>query len=146
MQKHTKSKDKFIPLTIEFVRKMYLENKNIPIKYYYGDGANPNHLSHKNLLFMLQNKYEFTPNGNLIIQEYYNSYKFKKTIIPDFLGNNFDIKLIDYSSNNNIFYLLEGYHNFINNKKSWVVICSRPKNTISDNCIGGPNWILEPKK
>ncbi len=145
--KKSTQKVKFIQLTLDLFRKKYLNGEQ-KIKYYYADGANPNKMSKQDLdKYVLSRDYYFIPNGNLIISERTlkdNKYELKKIKINNFLGDNFDKKIVDYTGkSNNIFYSLEGTHILDNQKPfdSQMIICSRPRLTLSDNCIGGPNWI-----
>jgi hypothetical protein len=142
-----KTKQKFIKLDIELVRQAYLRKS--AIKYYYPNGNNPNNFSKKDLEFVLTQDYHFIPNGDLFIEETnYKTGKSKIKKIKDFLGKNFDMKIIDYKNNPDIFYFLSGQHiiDKVFRPKSKVVICSKPLNIISDNCVGGQNWILVDKK
>ena len=60
-------KPKFIKLTIDVVRKKYLNGEKT-IRYYYADGANPNKVTKKHLHEnILTQNYYFIPSGNLII-------------------------------------------------------------------------------
>ncbi len=67
--KKSSHNSKFIKLTLDLLRKKYL-NGETKIKYYYCDGANPNKMSKENLdKYILSRDYYFIPNGNLIINE-----------------------------------------------------------------------------
>jgi len=150
LKKHTKKttqKPKFIILSLDLLRKKYLNGEK-KIKYYYADGGNPNKMSKPDLdKYVLSRDYYFIPNGNLIISETNwkdNKYNLKKTKIENFLGDNFDKKKVDYlDKSNDIFYSLEGKHILDKSPSfdSQMIICSRPRFSLSDNCIGGPNWI-----
>jgi hypothetical protein len=142
-------KSKFVKLTLDLLRTKYLNGEK-KIKYYYGDGGDPNIMSQEYLdKYILPHTYYFIPNGNLVINEISwnrNDRKIKKTKIENFLGSQFDKKIINYESkSSNIFYTLEGKHILDESKPfdSQIIICSRPAFALSDNCIGGPNWIKE---
>lgn len=146
--KNSTSKPKFIRLSLNLLRKKYLNGEK-QIKYYYTDGANPNTVTKKHLKeYILTQNYYFIPSGNLIIFQTQlkdnETKEFKKTKIENFLGDNFDKKIVDYNGkSNNIFYTLEGKH-ILDNQPSFdsqMTICSKPAFILSDSCIGGQNWI-----
>lgn len=145
----SKATVKYRILQLEDVHKGYhaakKNNKQYIIEYYWSDGSDPNKDSRDT------HKYNFTPNGNLIIglQDKKGHMKFKT--LKGYLDNP---KLrLPYKANkpaqSDVMFALSGrmFSNEPGNK--WeadniqMQICHRPLNALSDTCISGPNWVLK---
>ena len=137
--KRGSKKSKYVELTLDMVRDIFKQTEKV-IEYYYVDGGNPNKMTKKELE---NRKYYFVPTGTLIIKEFDKTMTTVKTKrVIGFLNRN-NNHIIDYSKKpGRVFYYLEVFHKFSENEKlflSQVQICHG--NIISDNCIGGANWI-----
>jgi hypothetical protein len=137
--KRVSAKPKYVELTLDILREKFQSGEKV-IEYCYANGDDPNKMTKKELE---KRKYYFIPNGTLLIRKMDKTMT-KKTNkrVEHFLDKN-NNHMIDYSKKKGIiFYFLEGHHKFYENEgffPSLVQICQG--NIISDNCIGGENWI-----
>jgi hypothetical protein len=137
--KRVSTKPKYVELTLDILRDRFQSGEKV-IEYCYANGDDPNKMTKKELE---KRKYYFIPNGTLLIRKMDKTMT-KKTNkrVEHFLDRN-NNHMIDYSKKKGIiFYFLEGHHKFYENEgffPSLVQICQG--NIISDNCIGGENWI-----
>jgi hypothetical protein len=136
---------KYVPLTLKMLHQLYLEHQKrkapLIINYIWSDGADPNKYPNE------AHKYQFIPDGSIHIQK-----GNKQQIISDYLSHD-KIKYPYHSIDNkqskpDIFFYLGGKHNFNEGDgffKSKMQICSDSLNSLSDTCISGYNWIINPK-
>ena len=155
-----KGKINFEPLTVELLRKKYWNShtkKWMPIHSYYGDGGDPNDerfgpvylpnvkdRNNRKKLFCNQ----FIPTGNLIEK---NMKTLKRKTYKNWLKSNkigpYKYKDYDYKNKQQFFYL-DGKMKFCGDDQIYedlgLQICQG--NYVSDNCVGGPNWIETDKR
>lgn len=142
---------KFIPLTLKLIfNRYYDKNKNEfkPIYYSCENGGKPTGKNGPYLPFEPDDKLNpklvfsniFIPTGELLEVDI---NKIKQTLHKNWLQNYKDGPYKS-SDNTNTFYYLLGFHKYNDDSKfklTYLQICSKPLNYVSDNCINISNWV-----
>lgn len=153
-----KAHQKYAPLTLPMVHKLYLEHRKknngknattpLVIDYLWTDGADPNKHPKTPIYH-----YKFIPDGSIKIVKHSRGGD-KKQIIPDYLAHE-KIRYPYLPKNNKqpspeLFFYLGGKHKFDENDgffDSQMQICrGKVLNSLSDTCISGHNWIENKNK
>jgi hypothetical protein len=144
-------------MTVKSIDKIYKENKGKPIYYFYDDGE---YSDKKIIRTDRKPDSSFIPNGNMEIYRETivhtgNNNKPKKItkskIIKKYLGNDkYSKQPYKKGIKSNKKYYLNGLISYgigenEDYENSGLVVCSDPLNIVSENCVGGVNWIVDDK-